>query len=113
MAAAGPAHADPLRSQLGSNTALARGISGALVTERGDKPPRTAPSSHLPRAGPDPAATPDLRRAYTVNEAARVLGISRSTIYKMIQIKTLKTIKACGRRLVTRDSIEELLAGDQ
>ena len=59
------------------------------------------------------AATPDLRRAYTVNETARVLGTSRSTIYKMGKLDTLRTIKACGRRLVTRDSIEELLAGDQ
>ena len=59
------------------------------------------------------SAMPDYRRAYTINETARVLSVSRSTIYKLMKNNSLKTIKLCGRRVVTRDSIEDLLAGHQ
>ena len=33
------------------------------------------------------------------------------TIYKLVKKTLLKTIKLCGQRVVTRDSIEALLAG--
>ena len=47
-----------------------------------------------------------------MNDTAQILSISRSTIYKLIKMNSLKTIKLCGRRLITRASIEDLLAGD-
>ena len=42
-----------------------------------------------------------------------MLSISRSTIYKLIKSNVLKTIKVFGRRLVIRDSVDKLLAGDE
>jgi excisionase family DNA binding protein len=88
-------------------------MSGSPVAERGDKPRSPVLSSHPPRAGSAAPATPDSRRAYSLNEAARVLGVSRSTIYKAIKCGEIRTIRLCGRCLVVRDSLEELLAGNQ
>ena len=53
------------------------------------------------------------RLAYTINDSARLLSVSRSTIYKLIMLNKLKAIRVCGRRLITRASIEDLLAGNQ
>ena len=54
------------------------------------------------------------RRAYRVNDAARLLSISRSTVYKMASLGTLKLISIGGRTLVSHDEIERLLsAGDK
>jgi excisionase family DNA binding protein len=72
--------------------------------------PATIGSSQEIRLAPDAARLSDPRRAYTIKETARILSISRSTIYKLINNKSLKKIKAC-RPLITRDSIEDLLAG--
>jgi excisionase family DNA binding protein len=58
------------------------------------------------------AAVSDPRWAYTINETARVLSVSRSTIYKLISRKSLRAIKLLGRTVITRDSIEELLSGN-
>lgn len=54
---------------------------------------------------PHPAAL-----AYGVDEAAAVLGISRRTVYELIAGERLKSVKLCGRRIITRASLEELLA---
>lgn len=54
---------------------------------------------------PHPAAL-----AYGVDEAGRVLGISRRTVYELIAQQRLKSLKLAGRRLVTRASCEALLA---
>jgi hypothetical protein len=80
---------------------------------RVQRPRQTISPSHPPRGGPGAPAEPDLRRAYTINECTHVLGVSRSTINKMIKQTMLRTLKACSTRLVTRYSVEELLAGDQ
>jgi hypothetical protein len=61
------------------------------------------------RDGPDAAAAWDGRLAYTVNEAIRLLSISRGTFYKLKKLKLIDTGKICGRRLITRASILELL----
>jgi hypothetical protein len=66
-------------------------------------------SSHALRARQDAAALSDPRRAYTINDTARILSVSRSTINKMIKLKLLKTIHLLGRHLILRESIEELL----
>jgi len=49
------------------------------------------------------------RRAYSVVEAGRLCGLSRSSIYKLIESGTLKTIKILGRRLVPAEALDELL----
>jgi excisionase family DNA binding protein len=67
-------------------------------------------------AGDDPMSQnkrnePDARRAYQVNEAAAAYGLSRSTLYKLMAIGKLRTVKIGGRRLIPVDAIEALLAG--
>ncbi len=48
--------------------------------------------------------------AYGVDEAAHVLGISRRSVYELIAQQRLKSTKLCGRRIITRASLEHLLA---
>jgi excisionase family DNA binding protein len=112
-----PAAADraqpDLTSALAGSTALSRATSGNSVAD-GDagsvtrnQSPRQSPLA------PGTAAFADPRRAYTVNDTARILSVSRSTIYKLIKLHSLKALKLCGRRIVTRESIENLLAGNE
>jgi len=54
---------------------------------------------------------PDARRAYQVNEAAAAYRLSRSTLYKLMAIGKLRTVKIGGRRLIPVDAIEALIAG--
>ena len=71
----------------------------------------TTGSSREPSLAPDVAATADLRRAYTMNETRQILPVSRNKIYKLIESKDLTKIKVRGKLLITRNSIEDLLAG--
>ena len=50
------------------------------------------------------------RRAYQVNEATAAYGLSRSTIYKLISVGALRTVKIGGRRLIPVEAIEALIA---
>jgi excisionase family DNA binding protein len=52
---------------------------------------------------------PEDRLALRVNEASIVAGISRSTIYKLMASKKLRTTKVGGRRLVLREDLQKLL----
>ena len=49
------------------------------------------------------------RLALRVNEASIVAGISRSTIYKLMASKKLRTTMVGGRRLILREDLEMLL----
>ena len=51
----------------------------------------------------------DERRAFRVNETVAVYRLSRSTLYKLISAKQLRTVKIGGRRLIPRDELESLL----
>jgi excisionase family DNA binding protein len=53
----------------------------------------------------------DNRRALHVKEAARIYGLSRTTIYQLMKQGTLRTVKIGGRRLITRDALESLILG--
>lgn len=44
--------------------------------------------------------------AFTVDEAASALGISRSSFYAQVRAGELETFKWCGRTLVRRDVLE-------
>ena len=69
-----------------------------------DNHPRTqATCLPIGRLNLEPLATP-------INDAARALGIGRSTVYKLIAEQKLQTIKIGGRRLVKADSIRALVA---
>lgn len=56
-------------------------------------------------AAPDPDAL-----AFCVEDAARLIGVSRATLYVLISAGDLRTIKIRKRRLVPREALFELLA---
>jgi excisionase family DNA binding protein len=45
-----------------------------------------------------------------VGDAAKMLDLSRATIYRLIALKKLKTVKVGARRLVPLGAIEALLS---
>ena len=51
------------------------------------------------------------RLAYSVDEAARALGVSRAVIYHELRTGRLKSIKVGRRRIIGRHHIEDFLAG--
>jgi hypothetical protein len=52
------------------------------------------------------------RRAYSLAEVAGLTGLAISTLYKLMASGRLKTTKIAGRRIVTAQALEELLAGE-
>jgi excisionase family DNA binding protein len=51
----------------------------------------------------------DVALAYRVNDAAKVTGLSRSSLYNLIAEKKLRSIVVAGRRLIPADALRELL----
>ena len=51
------------------------------------------------------------RRALSIREKAHVCGLSRATIYRLIEQKKLTTLKIGARRLVPVGAIDALLSG--
>ena len=51
------------------------------------------------------------RLAYTVPQAARALGLSKSMIYDQMRANRLRSLRVGGRRIITRDQIDAWLAG--
>jgi len=47
--------------------------------------------------------------AYTVDEAARAIGVSRSTVYKLIRAGELTTFTWCGRTLIRADVLVQAM----
>jgi excisionase family DNA binding protein len=73
---------------------------------RDPKPPD--PGSGMPgRPGPDPPAE---RLAYSVDEAARLTGLSRDLLYDEMRRGNLSFIKVGRRRLITRRHLEQFLS---
>ena len=69
------------------------------------------PSGASERQPPAPTAPSPLRRAYPVDEACALLGgISRVSIYRLIDSGELATVLIAGRRLVPTASIDDLLS---
>jgi excisionase family DNA binding protein len=50
------------------------------------------------------------RKALSVNETARAIGISRATLYRLVQQKRLATAKIGSRTLIPVGEIDALLA---
>jgi excisionase family DNA binding protein len=50
------------------------------------------------------------RRALSVSEAARAIGVSRATLYRLVQQKRLATAKIGSRTLIPISEIDTLLA---
>ena len=49
------------------------------------------------------------RRALSVAEAAQAVGLSRATLYRLVQQKRLATVKIGSRRLVPVSALDNLL----
>jgi excisionase family DNA binding protein len=56
---------------------------------------------------------PPTRATYTVQEAATVLGISRTTAYRLARTGHIPTIRIANRVLVPRLGLERLLDGHE
>ena len=68
--------------------------TGALVPSQPGSPETSAPAGRL---------------AYSVNEAARLTGLSRDLLYDEMRRGHLGYIKVGRRRLITRQHLEEFL----
>jgi excisionase family DNA binding protein len=51
----------------------------------------------------------DVRRTYSVEEAAAILGISRTTAYESVKSKELPALRFRGRIVVPAAALESLL----
>jgi excisionase family DNA binding protein len=54
----------------------------------------------------------DDRITVTLRDAARMSGLSRSTLLRRADDGQLKTVRVGGRRLVKVDSLRELVSGE-
>ena len=50
-------------------------------------------------------------RAYSIREAARMCGVSRATLYRLLKEGKIASIKIGSRRLIREDQLNALLAG--
>ena len=55
-----------------------------------------------------PSSNVDVR-AYRVDAAAQAYGLSRTTLYKLLSEGRLRSVLVGRRRLILRDSLDELL----
>ncbi len=68
--------------------------------------PMPAANPRTGQPGPDPAAE---RLAYSVDEAARLTGLSRDLLYDEMRRGNLAYIKVGRRRLITRQQLQQFL----
>lgn len=54
----------------------------------------------------------ELRLAFSPDEAAAALGISRELVNDLLRTGQLQSVKAGRRRLISRQHLEAFLAGD-
>jgi Helix-turn-helix domain len=54
---------------------------------------------------------PDIALAYRVNDAIKVSGLSRTSIYRLIGEGKLRSVLVAGRRLIPADALRDLLRG--
>jgi excisionase family DNA binding protein len=50
------------------------------------------------------------RRTLTVDETAALLGISRASIYKLLDAGKIQSVLIAGRRLFPREAVDALIA---
>jgi excisionase family DNA binding protein len=93
-----------------SRFALIGDESAPVKNERqgGDSIKRTP--ARWPRPPPLPS---DIALAYGVNDAAKVSGLSRSSIYNLIGEGRLRSVLVAGRRLIPADALRDLVGALQ
>lgn len=82
---------------------VARGVEKALAAYLHG---RARASATTGRVQPSSALEP---LAYSVKDAASVLGVSRSTVYELIASGELRSTKLGSRRLIRREALMSLL----
>lgn len=97
-------HRSGLAGAQTSPYASAIGVIGGEAEER-------IPTSQRRRGNNKPPLPPDIALAYRINDAAKVSGLSRSTLYNLIAEKKLRSILVAGRRLIPADALRQLLRG--
>jgi excisionase family DNA binding protein len=55
-------------------------------------------------------SNPNDVRALGINDACRLYGLGRTTLYALIGTGRLRSAKICGRRLIPVEALEGLLA---
>ena len=71
--------------------------------------PAATPSPATPGPGqPGPEAAAE-RMAYSVDEAARLTGLSRDLLYDQMRRGNLASVKVGRRRLITRQHLQQFL----
>jgi excisionase family DNA binding protein len=71
--------------------------------------PAPAADADLPGGESPPAEPPTERLAYSVDEAARLTGLSRDLLYDQMRHGHLAYLKVGRRRLITRQHLEQFL----
>ena len=61
---------------------------------------------------PQPLSTPDHKLTLSVDETAKLLGVSRNTVYEAIRQNRITAIRFGRRMLVPRAALEQLLLGN-
>jgi excisionase family DNA binding protein len=69
-------------------------------------PPHDDSTAAAGRSGQDPHSG---RLAYSVNEAARLTGLSRDLLYDEMRRGNLASVKGGRRRLITRQHLNQFL----
>src|SRR5258706_562215 len=109
--------AESIRTQLGTD-AVVLIIPGSpqcavVVAQASDAAARRADSAAESQGEPAAHARQHGEKlAYSVAEAARVLGLSHSLIYDQLRTGRLASLKVGRRRIITREHIDKFLAGD-
>lgn len=81
---------------------IRQGYPGGSASDKAD-------ASSPPRTGEPESGPPAERLAYSVDEAARLTGLSRDLLYNQMRQGNLTYIKVGRRRLITRHHLERFL----
>ena len=88
-------------------------LATAARRAKADQRERPAPAQPPIAPPPPPARDRTPRLAYSIKDAATALGISRSTLYRLINEGELRTLRIAGRRLIQAADIEAMLSRGQ
>ena len=106
--------AEAIRRQLGTDTVVlitpGEYTCAVVVASASDFTASLGDAS--PHANSVPATSRHSERlAYSIADAGRILGLSRSLIYHQLRTGRLNSLKVGSRRIITREQIDEFLAG--
>lgn len=71
---------------------------------------RSSAKFHDTADHPSPVSSLPVRALFSIREAMDILGLSRATVYRLINSDLIDARKLLGKTLITRASIERLIA---